>query len=301
MGGCSQAWCIVGNSQCLSGDGGVGFGGGRDILGAHGSPPAPSPVCHEGGEREGAHAAHRLHPQRYPLTSGSISRILLHLLHPRASSATSLCISCILLHPLGINLLHPRASSPASPAPLCIICIPRASSPASHLHHLLHPTCISSMLRASCASPPTSSCIPPASPASSCIISHVLMHHLLHPSSVPHASPPASFAHPSCTLVQHLLHPLCISCILVPILHLSCLITILMHQLLHPSCSLCASSCIFRSSYIPHASSTPPGYVSPSLVHPPSLAPFRGPSAALVRLCAPACPPARSPTPRVCV
>lgn len=294
MRGCSQAWCIVGSSQCLSGDGGVGFGGGRDILGAHGCPPAPSPVCHEGGEREGAHAAHRLHPQRYPLTSGSISRILLHLLHPRASSPTSLFISCILLHPLGINLLHPRASSPASPAPLCIICIPQASSPASspasHMH-LLHASCFLCIISHILVHP---SCIfmhdLPCSNASSAS----LMHHLLHPLPIPPAPSCSIFCTP-CAFPASL----CLSCISHASSPFSCInSSIPPAAFVRPRASP-ASSCIFRSSYIPHASSTPPGYVSPSLVHPPSLAPFQGPSAALVRLCAPACPPDRSPTPRV--
>lgn len=88
---------------------------------AHGTISPCSPVCYERGEREGAHTADGLHPQRYLLT--------LHI--PWSSVPTHSCLSlCIIPH------AYPTCTPHAFPRyPMCML-VPLCIHHASLLHLL---------------------------------------------------------------------------------------------------------------------------------------------------------------------
>lgn len=118
---------------------------------AHGTISPCSPVCYERGEREGAHTADRLHPQRYLLT--------LHI--PWSSSVQPPRIP---VYPCASSLMHiphiPYAPLMHFPGILCAcLChcastmLPFCISCASFLHALIIPQCIRRHpLLVSCAS-----------------------------------------------------------------------------------------------------------------------------------------------------
>lgn len=228
---------------------------------AHGTISPCSPVCYERGEREGAHTADGLHPQRYLLT--------LHI--PWSSSVQPPRIP---VYPCASSLMHiphaPLMHFPGIPCACLCHCastmLPFCISCASLLHALIsvsagipysspvHPLCILKACR-----PYASSCTLVVHSPSSPLHPYIVLVHLSCTfMSISCASLfiPCAPIHPICwTSVVHsvyplhhhlpLAHPLC------PLMHLLCMpCTSLLHpfhvpsiSLVHPICSHCATSC----------------------------------------------------------